>query len=57
VLEYCWITGNKHHFEWPNGIKPEGYFGFLREVVGCGILVNRRNELSIFFTADGTLLG
>jgi hypothetical protein len=55
-LDYCLLSGQQHWFEWPNGaIRPE-WNGF-GDVIGCGILVNRHNDLEIFFTANGTLLG
>jgi hypothetical protein len=52
-----WISGKEQHFEWPEGINPKLYFDRHDDVIGCGILVNRHNELDIFFTVNGTLLG
>jgi hypothetical protein len=58
VPDFYWISGKKHRFEWPEGINPKLYFNrYGDDVLGCGILVNRHNELAIFFTANGTLLG
>jgi hypothetical protein len=53
--DFCWLSGEEHDFEWPNGaIKPE-WNG--PGVVGCGLLLNPANELSIFFTGNGILMG
>jgi hypothetical protein len=52
-----WLNGEEHVFEWPIGaIKPEWKKG-LGDVVGCGIMVNREDKLSIFFTGNGKLMG
>src|SRR4051812_48998860 len=55
-LDYCLLSGERHPFEWPTGaIKPtcEG----KRHVLGCGILMEVKKKLSIFFTANGILMG
>jgi hypothetical protein len=45
-----------YRFEWPNGaIKPE--WNCIGDVLGCGLLMNPGNELSIFFTGNGILMG
>jgi hypothetical protein len=50
------MSGNKHPFEWPTGaIKPK--WNGIGDVRGCGLLLNSANELSIFFTGNGILLG
>jgi hypothetical protein len=54
---YCLLSGNEHDFEWPNdAIEPEWY-GIDGDVIGCGLWLNSANELSIFFTGNGILMG
>jgi hypothetical protein len=35
----------------------EPEYNDIGDVYGCGILVNTENELAIFFTGNGTLMG
>jgi hypothetical protein len=52
----CLLAGTRHWFEWPTGaIRPE--WNGRGDVMGCGILLNSKNELAIFFTANGILMG
>jgi hypothetical protein len=52
----CWLSGQRHLFEWPNGaIKPK--WNGPGDVYGCGLLLNPGNKLSIFFTGNGILMG
>jgi hypothetical protein len=52
----CWLSGKSHDFEWPNGaIEPT--WNRMGDVVGCGLLLNPANKLSIFFTGNGHLMG
>jgi hypothetical protein len=52
----CLLLGTSHWFEWPNGaIRPK--WDGCGDVMGCGILLNSKNELAIFFTANGILMG
>jgi hypothetical protein len=52
----CRLSGYEHHFEWPNGaIKPESKG--QGDVLGCGLLLSSENEVSIFFTGNGLLMG
>jgi hypothetical protein len=47
---------NDHSFEWPNGAtKPK--WRYNGNVLGCGLLLNPENELSIFFTGNGLVMG
>jgi hypothetical protein len=50
------ISGKKHAFEWPNGAEKPTW-NAVGDVFGCGLLLSPENELSIFFTLDGILLG
>jgi hypothetical protein len=55
---YCWISGKKHAFEWPEGAtKPERVGPITGGVDGCGLLLSPDNKLAIFFTLDGILSG
>jgi hypothetical protein len=52
----CRLSGKEHGFEWPNGaIKPESKG--QGDVLGCGLLLNSENEVSIWFTGNGLLMG
>jgi hypothetical protein len=47
-----------HFYEWFSGeISQEWNRPGDSVVVGCGIFLNSKNELVIFFTSNGTLLG
>jgi hypothetical protein len=55
--DFCWLSEQRHRFEWPNGvIKPDEWKG-KGAVFGCGLLLNPENVLSIFFTGNGILKG
>jgi hypothetical protein len=50
------LSGKSHPFEWPNeAIKPK--WNDQGDVIGCGLLLNPENEVSIFFTGNGILMG
>jgi hypothetical protein len=54
--DYCSVSGKEHTFEWPNGsIKPT--WNGQGDVVGCGLVLNPNNQLAIFFTGNGILMG
>jgi hypothetical protein len=46
-----WLSGKPHKLECPLGPIGEG------DVVGCGLLLDSKDELAIFFTLNGILLG
>jgi hypothetical protein len=53
---YCRLSVKKHLFEWSNGaIKPK--WNGPGDVIGCGLALNPANELSLFFTGNGILMG
>jgi hypothetical protein len=54
--KYCWLSGQSHLFEWPNGAIGPKWNG-RGDVFGCGLLLNAENEVSIFFTGNGLLMG
>jgi hypothetical protein len=51
-----WLSGKGHDLECqiPSGSIDAGPGA---TVVGCGILLNAKNELAVFFTLDGILIG
>jgi hypothetical protein len=52
------LSGTRHQIESPNGeIRPKWNDYGCGDVFGCGLLLNSKNELSIFFTVNGTLIG
>jgi hypothetical protein len=52
------FSSKGHYFEWFSGkISQEWNRDGDSVVVGCGIFLNSKKELVIFFTANGTLLG
>jgi hypothetical protein len=47
-----WLSGKK--YQWNDSIRTSG----TREtVLGCGILLNSKNKLAVFFTQNGILKG
>jgi hypothetical protein len=48
-----WLAGKQHKFEHP---RPNGAI-VTGGVFGCGLLLNPKNELAVFFTLNGNLLG
>jgi hypothetical protein len=57
--DYCYLAGESHKIEWPNGNNDADEYSIRgkRKTIGCGILLNPVNKLSIFFTFNGVLLG
>jgi hypothetical protein len=52
----CYLTGELHRFQLPEGaIRPE--IKENRNVYGCGLVLDPENNLTIFFTVNGKLLG
>jgi hypothetical protein len=47
----CILAGTVHHLEYPTGLIGEV------AVFGCGLLLNSKNELAVFFTHKGLLMG
>jgi hypothetical protein len=64
-VDFCWLSGTIHNFRWPKGaIKPEWIWGNPNDpicqagdTIGCGLLLTPENNLAIFFTANGILMG
>jgi hypothetical protein len=46
-----WLSGKKHKLESPIRAIDAG------DVVGCGLMLNSKNELAVFFTVNGILCG
>jgi hypothetical protein len=56
----CWLSGRLHYFELADGaIKPKWNRRGERneDVLGCGLLLNSKNKLFIFFTGNGIMMG
>jgi hypothetical protein len=56
-IYYFLPRGEKCDFELPNGVNGVSKQNGPGNVVGCGLLLNEENKLSIFFTLNGILLG
>jgi hypothetical protein len=54
---YCWLAGNIHHFEWPHRPNKIKCNENGTVTIGCGILLNQKNKMFIFFTANGIQMG
>jgi hypothetical protein len=54
--DYCWLSGKSHPFEWSNRALRPKWKG-PENIIGCGLLLNSENALSIFFTENGILMG
>jgi hypothetical protein len=50
------LTGNNQYSELPVGARPEP-LNFQGNVYGCGILIHPDNNVTMFFTFNGLLLG
>jgi hypothetical protein len=50
-IDSFWLSGKEHELECPTG------FIAGTNVFGSGLLLNSRNELAVFFTLNGNLLG
>jgi hypothetical protein len=55
--DFCLLSGKQHYFEWPNSATIKPRWKGLGDVIGCGILLSPKDEMSIFFTLNGTLMG
>jgi hypothetical protein len=56
-LDECWLAGERHHFQLPEGAdrpipKTDG-----TDVYGCGLVLDPEDKLAIFFTLNNNLLG
>jgi hypothetical protein len=57
-LNECWIAGEEHRFELPEGAdRPRQKKDGTDDVYGCGLVLDPENKLAIFFTLNGQLLG
>jgi hypothetical protein len=53
----CWLAGERHQFELPEGaIRPRWKYNSIN-VFGCGLVVDSEDKLAIFFTLNGQLIG
>jgi hypothetical protein len=53
---HCWLSGNSHHFEWSDRATKPKWNG-PGDILGCGLLMSPKKEVSIFFTGNGILIG
>jgi hypothetical protein len=53
----CWLAGDVHHFELPEGAIHPIWKTDNKNVLGCGLVLEPDNKLAIFFTLNGQLLG
>jgi hypothetical protein len=56
-LYACWLAGESHNFEFPEGAIQPRWKSNGSNVMGCGIVLNPEDKLWIFFTFNGQLLG
>jgi hypothetical protein len=54
--DYCCASRKKHIFEWQNGTTKPTWNG-EGDVVGCGLVLSPDNQLAIFYTGNGILMG
>jgi hypothetical protein len=52
----CYLAGMEHFFGWPMGGSTVKW-NYQEDVIGCGLLMNPKKELAIFFTVNGILIG
>jgi hypothetical protein len=57
----CFLAGKEHPFKWPTGVDGEAILpkwnDTAENVIGCGLLLNANNNLAIYFTLNGQLIG
>jgi hypothetical protein len=53
------LSGKAHYFEYSSGAGTRDVITWNKQedVIGCGLLMNPKNQLAIFFTVNGMLLG
>jgi hypothetical protein len=56
-LHQCWLAGNKHRFELPEGAIQPSWKRNDNNVFGCGLVLYPEDNLAIFFTLNGKLMG
>jgi hypothetical protein len=56
-VDHCYLAKTQHHFEWPTDAISRPEWNGIGDTLGCGVLLNPKNELAIFFTATGMLMG
>jgi hypothetical protein len=54
--DYCRLSEKTHQFEWPNEATKPKWKG-PGDVVDCGLMLTPGNEVAIFFTGNGLLMG
>jgi hypothetical protein len=56
--DHCTLDENEHIFEWQDWtMQPEWNGDGDGDVIGCGLVLNPNNQLAIFFTVNGILMG
>jgi hypothetical protein len=53
----CWLAGETHQFELPEGSVQPLWDCDSVFVYGCGLVLDPEGKLAIFFTVNGKLLG
>jgi hypothetical protein len=56
-LHLCWLTGEGHHLELPEGVIKLKWKSNGINVHGCGLVLDPKDNLAIFFTLNGKLMG
>jgi hypothetical protein len=56
-LDTCWLAGELHNFELPEGADRPRRERNSIIVHGCGLVLDPEDNLWIFFTLNGQLLG
>jgi hypothetical protein len=54
---HCWLAGELHEFELPEGAIRPNYEHVRINVHGCGLVLDPVDKLCIFFTLNGKLKG
>jgi hypothetical protein len=56
VFDRCWLAGEHHRLQLPEGVvRPK--WKCNGNVFGCGLVLDPKDKLAIFFTLNGKLLG
>jgi hypothetical protein len=57
LIYQCWLAGEPHQFELPEGVVQPKWKSNGSNVFGCGLLLDPEDKVAIFFTLNGQLMG
>jgi hypothetical protein len=55
--KFCYLSGNRQDLEELQQGAPQAQYNSQGDVVGCGLMMDPNDNLSIFFTQNGVFMG